>query len=284
MRFARFVADTEMRFGALTDDVVREFPAYRGHRDCFQRFVRDARQRGKTLGSNLVNRSSTPMAKNIPRPVSPRRRRVQTCSGPPASVRAGASLGRGIHLCSAGWLEQVCRRTVPNGRFSSSKVRVATLSARTTSSASEPIRTIRSPSPSSRSSWTKKGKFSPTRLPTMSRRWTSPIDGPLYVSYSNVSAQSGARPSGGDGIESSRSGSAGDAAHRQPERHGGRRGQVEYVASAAFVRTLDPLHPGAQQPVAGTVLCTGGGIWPPFDFTLKPDDRVTIEITGLGRL
>ena len=58
MRFARFVADTEMRFGALTDDVVREFPAYRGHRDCFQRFVRDARQRGKTLdqfGESLLD-------------------------------------------------------------------------------------------------------------------------------------------------------------------------------------------------------------------------------------
>ncbi len=34
----------------------------------------------------------------------------------------------------------------------------------------------------------------------------------------------------------------------------------------------------------GTVLCTGGGIWLPFDFTLQPDDAVEIEIEGIGVL
>src|SRR5262249_19098496 len=35
---------------------------------------------------------------------------------------------------------------------------------------------------------------------------------------------------------------------------------------------------------AGAVLLTGTGIVPPDDFTLAPDDRVSIDITGIGRL
>lgn len=35
---------------------------------------------------------------------------------------------------------------------------------------------------------------------------------------------------------------------------------------------------------AGTVLCTGGGIWLPFGFTLQPEDVVEIEIERIGIL
>jgi 2-dehydro-3-deoxy-D-arabinonate dehydratase len=35
---------------------------------------------------------------------------------------------------------------------------------------------------------------------------------------------------------------------------------------------------------AGAVLLTGTGIVPPDDFTLAPDDRVSIDISGIGRL
>jgi 2-dehydro-3-deoxy-D-arabinonate dehydratase len=35
---------------------------------------------------------------------------------------------------------------------------------------------------------------------------------------------------------------------------------------------------------AGAVLLTGTGIVPPDDFTLAPDDRVSIDIGGIGRL
>jgi 2-dehydro-3-deoxy-D-arabinonate dehydratase len=34
----------------------------------------------------------------------------------------------------------------------------------------------------------------------------------------------------------------------------------------------------------GTVLCTGGGVWLPFDFTLQPDDIVEIEFAQIGVL
>ncbi|MBI4446295.1 MAG: fumarylacetoacetate hydrolase family protein [Acidobacteria bacterium] len=34
----------------------------------------------------------------------------------------------------------------------------------------------------------------------------------------------------------------------------------------------------------GTVLCTGGGVWLPFDFTLKPADVVEIEVENIGIL
>jgi 2-dehydro-3-deoxy-D-arabinonate dehydratase len=34
----------------------------------------------------------------------------------------------------------------------------------------------------------------------------------------------------------------------------------------------------------GVILLTGTGIVPPDDFTLQPDDRVSIEVTGIGKL
>ena len=34
----------------------------------------------------------------------------------------------------------------------------------------------------------------------------------------------------------------------------------------------------------GAVLLTGTGVVPPDDFALAPDDVVSIEITGIGRL
>jgi len=34
----------------------------------------------------------------------------------------------------------------------------------------------------------------------------------------------------------------------------------------------------------GVVLLTGTGIVPPDDFTLAVDDRIAIDVTGIGRL
>lgn len=285
MKLARFSADGHVRFGAVAGDHIREFTAYRDGPDAFQRFVTDARHRGcslEELGEALLAADAgdaygfaaladEPLGSGRPALCAPLL---------PEQVWAAAL----TYAPPAGWNKYAAERSAPRpilffkGTSSHCVGPNDFIGVRADSR-----HTI--PEPELALVLDETGQVLAYTIGNDVTALDFTNASPLYVSYSKTYERSLAL---GPVLATHASVPDPDRlAMRMTVRRDGAVAAHGESNTSLLLHSFDSLirHTvGHNRLSLGTVLCTGGGVWLPFDFTLQPDDVVEIEVDRIGVL
>jgi 2-dehydro-3-deoxy-D-arabinonate dehydratase len=284
VKLARVSANQHIAFGALEGDVVHDFPAYRDYPDAFQRFATDARRNGLSLDQWAQNLLQTG--------------KFETCRV--ADLEAAGAAGRSPFLppvlpeqawaaaftypCPAGWNKYAAERSAKlpilffKGTASHCVGQDDFIGVRADSS-----HTI--PEPELAVILDAEGTILAYTIANDVTALDFTNTSPLHIAYSKTYARSLAL-----GPIAVTPPSLPDPTNLDIRIAVHRNGAVAAEGASntsLLIRSFQDLISftvAHNRLSVGCVLCTGGGVWLPFDFTLQPDDIVEIEIEHIGVL
>lgn len=284
MKLARVAANQHIAFGVLDGDIVQVFPAYQDAPDAFQRFATDAREDGLSLdlwSQKLLQTGEfeTYQLADLERACSPRR-----SSFLPPVLPEQAWAAAFTYPCPPGWNKYVAERSAQlpilffKGTMSHCVGHLDPIGVRGDSS-----HTI--PEPELALILDADGTVLAYTIANDVTALDFTNTSPLHIAYSKTYARSlalGPIAVTPPSLPNPTNLDIRIAVHRN--------GSVAAEGTSntsLLIRSFQDLisHTIAHNTLSvGCVLCTGGGVWLPFNFTLEPDDIVEIEIAQIGIL